>query len=158
GEGAALLALDDAALGDDEGLAREDAVDPGEDGLAPGGELHLKELVPHLADELRRRQARGKEGARLGGEGEAGRRLEIVERLDAERVARQDEAAGAGVVEGDRVHAAEMAGEVEPVTAIEDERRLAIGLSREDGAGQLLPQLDIVVDLAVGDEGAAARL
>ena len=56
-----------------------------------------------------------------------------------------------------------MCRKAEPMTAIEMKRRLAIRRGREGGARrrgafQLGAQLDVVVDLGIGDEGAAARL
>ncbi len=150
--------VDDPAALDDDGLARQYALDTGEDRLAPGGELDLHQLVAHVANELAIGEAGGNERGRLGGEGETRCRLDIVERLDAEGIARQHEASGGGIVQRDCVHAAQMRGEAEPVTAIEVERRLAIRGRREGGGLERRTQLDVVVDLAIGDEGGAAGL
>ena len=57
-----------------------------------------------------------------------------------------------------RVHAAQMPREIEPVAAIEMERQLAIRAGGERCAGQLGVQLEVVVDLAIGDERGAAGL
>ena len=89
-------------------------------------------------------------------------RLGVIERLDAERVARQHQAARAGIVQRDRIHAAQMLGEVEPVAAIEMQRQLAIRLGRKrnraGAAAQRLAQLDVIVDLGIGDQRRAAGL
>src|SRR5690606_6760774 len=84
--------------------------------------------------------------------------LGVVERLDAERVAREDELSLLRVVERDRVHAAQGFGEAEAAEPPEKKRRLAIRARREADSRERLAELDMVVDLAVGDERGAARL
>ncbi len=86
------------------------------------------------------------------------RGLGVIERLDAEGIARQHQPARRRVVQRDRVHAAQVAGEIEAVAAIEMERQLAIGRRREHDAGQRPAQLDVIVDLGIGDERRAAGL
>ena len=98
---------------------------------------------------------------RLGGKRKAVRRLGVIERLDAERVAGEDQAAGRRIVQRHRVHAAQMPGEIEPVAAIEMQRQLAIRLGRERDrprGTQIFAQFDVIVDLAIGDQRRAARL
>ena len=95
---------------------------------------------------------------RLGGEGEALGGLGVIERLDAERIARQHQPPRRRIVQRDRIHAAQMAREIEPVPAIEMQRQLAIRRGRENGVGQRRAQLEVIVDLAIGDERRAARL
>ncbi len=54
-----------------------------------------------------------------------------------------------------------MSREVEPVPAEEVQRQFAIGQSRKRGRplpAEFLAQLEVVVDLAVGDQCGAARL
>ena len=62
------------------------------------------------------------------------------------------------IVQGDGVHAAQLVDEIQPVAAVEQQRRLAIRLRGELGAAHLGAQLDVVVDLAVGDQRGPARL
>ena len=88
-------------------------------------------------------------------------RLGIIERLDAERVAGEHQAPGARIVQCHGVHAAQMLGEVEAVAPVEMQWQLAIRLGRErqrPRAVQFLAQLDVVVDLGVGDQRRPTRL
>ena len=121
--------LDDPALPHDHGLAWQYPADAGKNRLAPGGELHLHELVARPAIKRRGDNASLDQRTRLGGKGEAAQRLGVIERLDPERVAGEDQAPGARVVQCHRVHTAQMQGKVEPVTAVEVQRQLAIRLS-----------------------------
>ncbi len=153
--------LDDSAASNHHGFPRQHPVDPGEDRLAPGGELHLYELVARPASECRSDKARFDQRARLGGKGETVRRLGVIERLDAERIAGQDQASGARIVQCHGVHAAQLQSEVEPIAAVEMQRQLAIGLGREHDrprARQFLAQLEVVVDFPIGDQRRTARL
>ncbi len=155
GQRGAAAALDHAALAHDHRLAGQYPVDAGKDRLSAGGELHLQQFVARRAHQRRRHQPSVDQRARLGGKGKGGRRLGVIERLDAERVARQDQPPSPRVVQGQRIHAAQMGGEIEPVPAIEVERQLAIRLRRKRGrapAAQLVAQLDVVVDLAIADQ------
>ena len=127
-----MPALDDPPLAHDYRLAGQNPVDPGEDRLAAGRELHLHQLVAHRPHEARLDDAGFDQRARLGGKGKGARRLRVIERLDAERVARQNQAARSGIVHRHGVHAAQMLGKVEPVPAIEMQRHLAIRLGRKD--------------------------
>ncbi len=79
--------LDHPPLRHDQDLAWQHALDALEDRVAPSRELQLQELVQHLGLDLRLGEARFDQRLRLRREGEAIRRLEIIERLDAERVA-----------------------------------------------------------------------
>ena len=71
-------------------------------------ELPEEEFLDRLRAQLRLDEAGGDQRLRLGGEGEAAGDLRRVERLDAEGVAGEDEAAGGAVVQGDAVHAAQV--------------------------------------------------
>ena len=154
----ALMTLDDLAVGDDDGLARQDALDAGENRVAPRRELQLQQFRLRAGIDRRRREAAGDQRLRLRGEGEAVLGLGIVERLDAEGVARQHEVTRFGIVQGERVHAAQLVDEIDAVAAVEVERRLPVGAGREVDAVQLPAQLAVVVDPAVGDERSTARL
>ncbi len=151
-------ALDDAAPGDHQRLARQHPPDAGEDGVAAGGELQLQQLVARLAHQLGRDEAARNQAFGLRREGEALRGLDVIERLDAERIARQDEPPRRRIVQRQRIHAAQPAGEIEPVAAIEMQRQLAIRLGRERRVRQRRPQLDVIVDLGIGDERRTAGL
>ena len=87
GQGRMTAPLDDPALAHDHGFPRQYPADPGKDRFAPGGELHLQELVAGAAVECRGNQAGLDQRPRLGGKRKAVRRLGVIERLDAERVA-----------------------------------------------------------------------
>ncbi len=154
----AAPALDDAAVDHRDGLARQHALDALEHGVAAGGEAQLQELVAGRCVQRPRRQPGADQRARLGGEREAVVALDVVQRLDAERVARQHEPAVGRIVQRDRVHAAQALGEVEPVGAEQMQRRLAVRLRGERDLGHRRAQLDVVVDLAVGDQRGAAGL
>ena len=125
-------------LAHDHGLARQHAADAGEDGVAAGGELQLQQLVARLAHQLGRDEARRDEACGSEAKAKPCARLGVIERLDAERIARQHQPARGRIVQRDRVHAAQMAREVEPVAAIEMQRQLAIGLGREPRAAAAL--------------------
>ena len=120
--------------------------------------MHLQEFVAGRRGQLAVEDAGLDQRLRLRGEGEILRRLGVVERLDAEGIARQHQPPGGRVVQGDRVHAAQMAGEIEAVAAIKVQRQFAIGLRREAALGKFAAQLDVIVDLGIGDERRAARL
>ena len=87
----------DPAILDDQRFARKHAPDTAHGGLAPGGELKLQKLPAPPRAKLRRHQAGGDQRLRLGGEREARPRLHVVERLDAEGIARQHQASRTAV-------------------------------------------------------------
>ena len=158
GQGGAAQALDDAALGDDQRLAGQHPLDAFEDGLAARGELELEEGVARPRIDPWRRQAGGEQRLGFGGEGQATGGLEVIQRLDAERVAGQQQALGGRVVERDGVHAAQALGEARAVAAVEMQRHLAVGLGGEIDPRQGLALLDVVVDFGVGHQRRAAGL
>ena len=87
------LAGDDAAFLDHQALTRQHPRDAGERRLRAGRELHRQEIIARGRVKLRRDQAGGDQRLRLGGKSKALRRFGDVERLDAERIARQDQCA-----------------------------------------------------------------
>ncbi len=156
-QGAAAQAVDDTAVLDDDRLARQDTIDPGERGRPPGGELQLQQLIAQRPADPRRDEAGGDQRLRLRGEGEAHDGLGVVERLDAERIAAQHQASGgtavaAPVVQGDGIHAAEPFGEAKIVVQIEVQRCFTIRAGGVARRAQSLAHLGIVVDLAIGDQ------
>jgi len=61
----------------------------------------------------------------------------------------------------DRIHAAEMSGEVETKLAVQVQWRFAIRLGRErhrPAATEFAAQFDVIVDLGIGDQRCAVRL
>ena len=139
-----------------DGLAGQDALDAGEDGPHAGGELELEELVACFASDATADEVAVEEGARLGGEGETLRQLGDVERLDAECVAGQGHRTRGAVVDRDGEHPAEMLGVGSASGEPEVQRCFAVAAGGEAGGGQARPQLQVVVDLAVGDESGIA--
>ena len=85
----ASFARNDAAIGDGDGLTRQDAADTLEDRLRPAGELHLQQFMQSGAMKLWRDQAGGNQCLRFGGKGDAIGDLRNIKLLDAEGVTRQ---------------------------------------------------------------------
>ena len=112
---------------------------------------HGARLDPQL------RSHRGDEGLQLRGEDQARASRQVVERLDAERVTGQDEIARRLVGQREREHAAEPAQRRRTPGAPGLEHDLGVGFGDEAHAAslQLGPQLLVVVELAVVDEGQA---
>jgi hypothetical protein len=95
------------------------------------------------------------QGLDLGGKGNPVRQPHIEQRLDAEAVAHQQQTPTLIVVEGEGVHAAQVLEKAVAVFGIaeQDRFRVRAGGRGVAGAAQLVIQLDIVVDLAVGRQG-----
>ena len=150
-------AFDDApALGHDR-LARKQALDAGKRCSPAGGELELQQFVAAFGEHPRLHHSGSDQRLRFGGEGQPRIRLRVIQRLDAERVAGEDQPAGLGrpvpgVVNGDRVHAAQVLDEVGAVLEVQMQRRFAIGPGNENVLAQSRAQLWSVVDLRVGDQ------
>ena len=64
-QGSAPFARNDAAIGDGDGLTRQDATYALEDRLWPAGELHLQQFMQRWAMQLRRDQTGGDKGLRF---------------------------------------------------------------------------------------------
>ena len=86
------LALGDASLAQRQRLAGGHSVDAGEDRALARGELQLQQLGRDLRRDAARDEAGFQDRLRLGGEEDAARTLGVVERLDAERIARRGRA------------------------------------------------------------------
>ena len=97
---------------------------------------------------------------RLGLRGEAHRPAVVgpVERLDAQRIARQQQRALLGVPQAEGEHAAQLLHHVGAAVGIELQQHLGVGAAAEGVAarGQFLAQLAVIVDLAVEGDGVAA--
>jgi hypothetical protein len=100
-------------------LARQHAIDASEDRLPPAGELELQQLVAALRHDVRLGEAGVDQRARLRGEGKIVRPFDVVERLDAERVAREQQQLLRRVVNGERIHAAQGGSELDPPATVE---------------------------------------
>src|SRR5262245_57648564 len=96
----------------------------------------------------------------LGGKGELATGDAVVEGLDAEPVAREDQAAVASVPDRDREHPAQRVHEAGAPVLIEVDEDLgaAVGGGCVSPPAELLPELAVVVDLAVLDHLDAAVL
>ena len=101
-----------------------------------------------------------RQGAELRREAQLALFVPVVERLDAEAVAREHEPALARVPDRHGEHTAQAGGEVEPVLLVEMGDHLGVAVAREAVAGrhQLGTELAVVVDLAVLDDVYAAAL
>ena len=150
--------LDDAAFRDDERFARQHARDSGEDRVAAGGELQLEQFIARLPHQLDRHGARSEDRLRFRREDEALRRLGIIERLDAERIAAENQPPGRRIVQRDRIHAAQMFREIETEFAIEMQRQLAIRASGDLRLRHFGMELEIIIDLAIRHQRGATRL
>ncbi len=122
----AVVALDDAAVFDGDGLAGQQPAYAGEDRLRTGGEFELEQFRASRRIDLGAHQPRRQQRRRFGGERELVGGLRVVERLDAERIARQDKPIAVRIVERDRIHAAQPLGEGNPEAMVEMQDRLAI--------------------------------
>src|SRR5262249_22544559 len=151
--------LDDPSPANYHSLSRQHATNPGKNRLATCGELHLDEFVARRPGQPRGNHLRLDQSAGFGSKGESTRRFGIIKWLDAKRVSREDQLARSRVVERDRVHSAKVRRETEPITPVEMERQLAIGRGGEDSrppTAEFTSKLDVIVDLAVGDQRRAA--
>ena len=93
----------------------------------------------------------GEERLEFGGEGEGAGVIAVMQRLDAETVARQEQPPVAGIPDGEGPHAIEAQLALRAPLRIGGEDDLAVGVGDKTvaEAAQLLAQLEIVVDLAV---------
>ncbi len=148
----APAALDDPPAGDNQGFSGSDAADAVEYGFVAGGELELQKFRAAVRIDPRRNDAGGDQRLRLGGKSESVRRFGVIKRLDSEGIAGQQQAVCRRIVNRDRVHAAQFLGKTRTEFPIEMKRRLAIGGRDEGNAAHFLPQLDVIVDLGIGDE------
>jgi hypothetical protein len=132
------------------------AVDRERGGDRVEGEECLERVEVHLGGQLRLAHQR----LQLGGEGEDARGGRVVERLDAEAVAREHQPAPARVPQRDTEHAAQLVHEARPALLVEVHEHLRVAAGREAVAALLEArhQLAVVVDLAVLDDVDGAVL
>jgi hypothetical protein len=140
---------------DDQHLAGQHAPNPGDDGLLGAAELLQQKLSQrrrvHAWPMRQQRQQR----LDLGGKGDPIRQPHIEQRLDAEAVAHQQQTLTRIVVEGEGVHAAQTFEKAIAVLGVaeQDRFRVRAGGRGAADAAQLVIELDVVVDLAVGCQG-----
>ncbi len=116
--------------------------------------------VEHLGVDLGPHPGDGEERLDLRGEGDAVRRPGVVERLDPQPVAGEEEPAPRAVPEGEGEHAVQERQKGVAALLVEPQEDLGVGLGAEGAAArlQLLFELQEVVDLAVvGDRDRAVR-
>ena len=116
-------------------------------------EVRLERLEVDLAGESRLAHER----LELRRERQDAARDPVVERLDPERIAGQDEAARPGVPQRDREHAAQPGGEVEAALLVEVRQHLRVAVRREPvpAPRQVVLQPAVLVELAVLDDRTA---
>src|SRR5438876_3485787 len=108
-------------------------------------------MPPGRRSRLLARTPDGTGALQLGGERKRPFSSVVVERLDSETVARKNEPLSRPIPDRDREHAAKPLGELQPAFLVEVDEDLCITLRAKAVTGglELLPQLAIVVDLAV---------
>ena len=131
GERITAMAVDDTPAGNHEGLTRQNTLDPVEDGVGPGRELQLEQLIPYPHIDAGFHETGGDHCLRLGREGEALAPLDVIQGFDPERVARQHQPVRGGVVKCDGVHAAQLGVERRAIATVQMKRRLAVGRGGE---------------------------
>ena len=112
------------------------------------------------ASPLQRRRGERQQRLLLAGEVHPVRGLQVVQRLDPERVAGAERPAGRAVPDQEGEHAAQLVQHRLAPVVVPGDDDLGVALGGELGAesvDQLLPQLDVVVDLAVEGEQVPAR-
>ena len=152
GQGGDTVALQHPPVGAHQRLAGQHAADALEDGFGAGGELDLQQFVAGGLTQRPWHDAGLQQRPRLRGEGQAGGGLGGVERLDAERIARQRYRAGGAVVDGDAVHATQVVGEAGALAQPQVQRRLVVAVGGEAHAGHVAAQLAVVIDLAIAHQ------
>ena len=157
GQSGVAEALDDGAVFHHQGLARQHPPDSGENGTGAGGIFQLQQLIAARRHDLGLHQPGCDQRLRFGREEEAALVLDVIERLDPERVAADHEALFGRVPDRDSEHAAQAIGVADAVLLIEVDRRLAVRPGLEAVIRQFGAEFRVVVDFPVGDHYAAGR-
>ena len=102
--------------------------------------------------------AAGQQRLGLGGKAHRPTVVGPVERLDAQRIARQQQRALLGIPQAEGKHAAQLLHHVRAAVVVELQQHLGVGAAAEGVAalGEFLAQLAVIVDLAVEGDGVAA--
>src|SRR5258705_2579021 len=132
-------------------FARRDGVDVQENRASSGGELKLQQFGGGFSAYLWRDQIGLQQRLQLGGEDHAASIFCVVKRFDAKRIPREIERMVARIVKGDRIHAAQGLGEIGAVAGIGRKRHFAIGVRLELAGGEVAVQLEVIVNVAIGD-------
>jgi hypothetical protein len=150
----------DHAVTDYEPLARQELADVRERGQGRGYEAERQVCGDRVVVQLVADQAARGHRLQLRAEHHQTVLLSVVERLDAEPVARQETDAAAAVPDGDSVLAAQPPAQLGPVLLPQVRQHLCVAARPEGVAGavQLPTQVFVVVDLAVLGAPDGARL
>ena len=107
--------------------------------------------------DARLHEASPKQRADFRGKNKIGTGLRIVQRLDAHRIARDEQAMAAGVPQGEGKHAAELCQAIFSPARIGFQQDFSIGVADKTCAGflEFVPNVAEVVDLAVVDDPVA---
>ncbi len=143
---------DHFAASEHERFTRGEAIDSGKGRVLSGGELELQQLDCGLRPELAAYQAGLQQCLWFGCEQHARRTFGEVKGLDAERIPGEIKRVLAPIAQSDRIHAAQRAGEILAIAPVGEKRQLAVGARREFLTFEFALQLQIIVDLAIGDE------
>ncbi len=156
GQGGPAAAVDNAALGDDQCLARQNPVNAVEYTTPAGGKLHLQQFVQGPVVQFAGPQPGTDQGRWFGGEGETEIAFDVVDRFDAKGITGQDQLPRGRIVDGNGIHATQLFGEIDAVAAVKMQGRLAIGPGlpghRISFFVQGLAQFHIIIDLGIGDQ------
>ena len=156
GQGRHITAFAELAVLNRNRLAGQNALYAVKNRVTPGRELKLQQFIRRFGADTPVHQSGFQKNFRLGRENHAAVDLRIIKRLDAERIARQVRRALA-CLHGDAIHAAKIMRETRAVTGIGIERQFAIAFGRKIDAGKFPLQLDVIVNLAIGDEHRSIR-
>jgi hypothetical protein len=150
----------DAALVHDEPVSGQELGHVRERGPGTGEESERQIGVDRLVVELRAHEARGEQALELRRKDDEIADARPVERLDAEPVARDDASPPAAVPDGERELPSELLGDPGAVALVEvgEDLRVAPGPEDVPLRGELAPDLDVVVKLAVLDRPDLAGL
>jgi hypothetical protein len=131
-----------------------------EDARSLGDVTKREELGDRFDREVAREVGEGQKGAQLGTEGEPRVLRPVVERLDPDPVAGDEEPLPVGVPDGEREHAAEPVDHLLPVVLVQVDEGFGVAARAKPVAPalQLRAERVVVVDLAVEDDHDRAVL
>ncbi len=145
-------AVQHVAVGAGQCLAGQQALDAFEDRLGTGGELQLQQLLARRGPHHARHQSCLQQRLRFRGERQPAGYLGDVQRLDAERVARQRHRALHAFMDCDRVHATQVLRVVGALAQPQMQRRFAVAVGGKADPRHRHAQFAVIVDLAVADQ------
>jgi hypothetical protein len=130
----------------------QQTLDALEDGVGASGELQLHQLLARRGPHRAHHQSGLKECLRLGGERQPSCHLGDVQWLDAERIARQCDCALHALMNGDRIHAAQMPCVVAAVAQPQVQWWLAVAVGGEVRPRHRCTHFAVIADYAIADE------